>query len=159
MEICWKDDFFRIRLHWSLPRLFGEYKEEQLKVDDAFIYSISCQWSEADDRLLYLGMTYKQDVWSRMNQHGLKKCREQYPRKSKKLIVSVATLEETDGNITENLVKDVEALLIYSAWNSSMVNTRSINGYTGRSKRQILVENYGYTLLPKKVFWGVSSSK
>lgn len=157
MEICWSEDANKIKLHWSLPRHFDEYKEEQIKIDNAYFYSISCQWNDSEDKLLYIGMTYRQDVWSRMNQHGISKCKEKYPRKANNLIVSVATIEEIDGNVTESLVKDIEALLIYSSWNPSMVNQRSTNGYTGRSTKQLLIENSGYTLLPKKVFWGVSS--
>ncbi len=86
MNPCWEDEANLIELHWSLPRSLDEYQEELHKIDDAFFYSISCPWNETDEKLLYLGMTYKQNVWDRMKQHGLKKCRKKYPRKSKNLI-------------------------------------------------------------------------
>lgn len=159
MEICWDSDAFHITLHWSLPRYHEEYEEEQYKIDNAYFYSIACQWSEAEERLLYIGMTYKQDVWRRMKQYGIRKCKEKYPRKARNLIISVATIEKMDGKIDEPLIRDIEALLIYSAWNQSMINERNINGYTGRLERQVLIENTGYALIPQKIFWGVSSSK
>ena len=116
MKPCWEDEAKLVELHWSLPRSLAEYEDELHKIDYAFFYSISCPWTETDERLLYLGMTYKQNVWQRMKQHGLKKCEKAYPRKSKNLIISVATIEEANGNITKGLVTDIEALLIYSAW-------------------------------------------
>ena len=158
MKPCWEDEARSIELHWSLPRSLEEYEEELHKIYTAFFYSISCPWTETDERLLYVGMTYKQNVWKRMNQHGLDKCRKKYPRKSKNLIISVASIEDKKGNITKNLVNDIEALLIYSCWNEHMVNERSINGYTGRTSKQIRIVNHGYTLLPREVFWGASKT-
>lgn len=159
MEICWDEEAYYIKLHWSLPRTLEEYENNPQKVEDAYFYSIASQWNSAEERLLYIGMTYKQDVFTRMKQHGLKKCKDAYPRKSKNLIISVASIEEQEGNITESLVKDIEALLTYCCWNESMLNEKNINRYTGRLHRQLLIENAGYTLIPQKVFWGVSSSK
>lgn len=159
MEICWDDEINYIKLHWSIPRLLKEFEKEQPKIDDAYFYSLSASWNESEDRLLYIGMTYDQDVLERMQQYGIKKCKKAHPRQSTNLIVSVATVEDWDGNITEKLIKDVEALLIYGSWCKSMLNDRSINAYTGRLFRQLVIENTGFTLLPKKIFWGASSSK
>ena len=78
MEICWENESKYVKLHWSLPRSFEEYADERHKVEDAFFYTISCPWNDAEEKLLYLGKTYAQDVWVRMNQYGIKKCQEKY---------------------------------------------------------------------------------
>ncbi len=74
------------------------------------------------------------------------------------LSISVATIEDADGNITEKLVTDIEALLIYAAWNDHMVNKRSVNSYSGRQAKQLMIKNYGYTLFSQQIFWGACSS-
>ena len=159
MEICWECEADHYVLHWSRPLLYEEYVKNPLKLDDAYFYSISAQWNDHEERILYIGMTCRQDVLSRMEQHGIKRCKRKYPRKSKNLIISVAEIIEYPGSrITDEMVKDIEALLIYSSWNESMVNARNIYGYKGRLCKQIHIVNSGFTLLSDKVFWGVSSS-
>ncbi len=159
MEICWECDADQYVLHWSRPLTYEEYNENPLKRGDAYFYSISAQWNNSEERLMYIGMTYKQDVLTRMKQHGIKKCREKHPKKCKTLFISVAEIKEHPGrNVSEDMVRDIEALLIYGSWNESMANTRSVNAYKGRLSKQILIKNTGFTLLADKIFWGVSSS-
>lgn len=158
MEICWESEVTNIELHWSTPIPEKKFFESPVKVDYGFFYAIIGRWGKTKDKIMYIGMTYKQNVFTRLKQdHGLSKCRTNFPKIPR--YISIASIENGDFNrLNEHFVKDIEFLLIYSSWSNYSLNAKGINDYCGRSHRQLFIKNSGYRGFPRKIFWGAVKS-
>ena len=158
MKICWEEEATHIELHWSTPIPEEEFFESPVKEEDGFFYAIIGRWGETQDKIMYIGMTYHQNVVIRLKQdHGLSKCRKKFQKTPR--YISIASIENRDFNrLNEHLVKDIEFLLIYSTWSDDSQNDKGIYDYCGRSHRQLFIKNSGYRGFPRKIFWGAVKS-
>ena len=151
MEICWEDEATNIELHWSTPISDKNFFKSPVKEDDGIFYAIIGRWGNTKDKIMYIGMTYKQNVFTRLKQdHGLSKCRNVFQKTPR--YISIASIENGDFyRLNEHLVKDIEFLLIYSTWSDYSLNDKGINNYCGRSHRQLFIKNSGYRGFPRKI--------
>jgi hypothetical protein len=157
LEICWDEEITKIKLHWSTPIPEKKFFESPVKEDNGSFYAIIGRWGKTEDKICYVGMTYKQNVVKRLKQnHGLSKCKK--PQK-RPIYISIASIEKGDfERKIKPLVKDIEFLLIYSLYEDDSQNKTGIYGYCGRAHRQLLIENSGYRGIPRKIFWGAVKS-
>ena len=105
-----------VELTWERGRM-----EDLRYGDDAHFYAFSI-----GSRLEYVGIAYYQDVANEVSKTLLA-----FDLDSDELVVWLAFIKSTDyERITEQIVKDVECLLIFT--NKPSLNTQCMSSYAGR---------------------------
>lgn len=152
-----EDDFWDVDICWSRPKLYENVIEYGADLDDeAYLYMITAKFSSYKPKIIYIGKTYKQTVSLRLSQDDhskrYKKLRKQYPRH--KFYVSYGTVHVHDGQITENRIKDIEKILIYSNDTDHVQNVSNYYTHGVKNSYKIKLTGYRHTL-SKELYLGV----
>ena len=116
-----------VGIEWYGPYKIDTVVEEFHEYEDFGVYMITRRWGEYSEKILYIGLTYRQDFSTRLSQHqwwlsntrGTIKVRVGYLREEKS---------------SEKRLKDVENLLI--CWHRPEYNEKNLV-YHGRDLRII----------------------
>lgn len=152
-----EDDSWDVEINWSRPKLYENVIEYGVELDDdAYLYMITAKYGSSKSKILYIGKTYKQTVSIRLNQDDhrrrYKDFRQKYPRHN--LYISYGTVQIHNGNITENRIKEVEKILIYSNDTGHAQNVS--NTYSHAVKDSYKIRNSGCRCsLPKQLYLGI----
>lgn len=117
----------------------GPYECDRLNevCQDWGIYAICRKWAETDEKILYIGETYFQEIPQRLSQHGwwLNDLRGNVRIRFAEIVL------ETGSKHSHERTKDIEALLIYN--HQPKYNIQNRNFYEGRSLRIVNTGRHG----------------
>ncbi len=152
-----EEDFWDVEINWSRPALYENVIEYGAELDDkAFLYMITAKFGSNKSKILYIGKTYKQTVNIRLSQNDhhkrYKNIQKKYPRH--KLYVSCGTVQIHNGKITENRIKEIEKILIYSNDTDHVQNVSNYYTHGVKDSYKIKLSGYRHSL-PKELYLGV----
>jgi hypothetical protein len=97
-----------VRIEWYGPYKIDSVQERFHEYEDFGVYMITRKWGEGPEKILYVGLTYRQDLGTRLSQH------QWLPTTRGNVRVRIGYLIERRPS--GKRLKDVENLLICSCW-------------------------------------------
>lgn len=136
-----------IEIEWTRPMHYDNLLElDEDKQQYAFFYKIIAQYKDNEPKLLYIGHTYSQYVSGRLynKDHQRKRLSLQKQFRNHLLKVSLGNLV-LDRKVTTQIVKKVEAMLIYSHANEDYPFLNNTKGtWNHNISNEIHITNTGY---------------
>lgn len=146
-----------VEIDWKRPKEYARLLQEGSEHDEnAKLYLITARYSKADSKVIYIGMTYAQQVSRRLAQADQKKhhaaFEKEYPRH--KFFVSHGVINILSGNLTQKRLDDIKRILVYTNEPEHAHNVQNLykHGVTGSYR----IKNKGSKgTLPRLISLGI----
>lgn len=145
---------------WSRKKEYEDVINNGCQHDStANFYLITAQWGGGNEKIIYLGKTYKQTVLARLNSRDHKERYESICgcKKNHKKYVRFGTLKIENGNNTATRVDEIEWMLIFSHYCGTMINKSKIKKID--ISNNYIIKNNISSVLISEIHYGIFIKK